>query len=121
MEGEDLSMPKTIKVGVITQEDGAHLPDYFGSLAKIEEAEAVALADPSGKSADAARQALGGKLKDVYKDPADLLKRFEPHLAVVSLEAVAAPPAIDAALDAGCHVFAEKPSCTRAADYEKLV
>jgi predicted dehydrogenase len=38
----------------------------------------------------------------------------------VSLEAVAAPPAIDAALDAGCHVFAEKPSCTRAADFEKL-
>jgi len=32
-------MPKTIKVGVITQAEGAHLPDYFGSLAKIEEAE----------------------------------------------------------------------------------
>jgi predicted dehydrogenase len=114
-------MPKTIKVAVITQDEGAHLPDYFGSLAKIDEAESVALADPSGKSADAARKALGDKLKDVYKDPADLLKRFEPHMAVVSLEAVAAPPAIDAALDAGCHVFAEKPSCTRAADYEKLV
>src|SRR5262249_51357995 len=29
-------------------------------------------------------------------------------------------PVIGAALDAGCHVFAEKPSCTRAEDYEKL-
>src|SRR5215472_10494453 len=101
-------MPKTIKVGVITQAEGAHLPDYFGALAKIDDAEAVALADPSGKSADAARRALGDKLREVFKDPAEMLRRFEPHLAVVSLEAVQAPPAIAAALDAGCHVFAEK-------------
>src|SRR5262249_29142419 len=45
---------------------------------------------------------------------------FEPQLAVVSLEAVQAPPAVAAALEAGCHVFAEKPSCTRAEDFEKL-
>ena len=113
-------MPKTIKVGVITQADGAHLPDYFAALAKIEEAGAVSLADSSGKTADAARKALGDKLTETFKDPAELLKRFEPHLAVVSLEAVAAPPAIGAALDAGCHVFAEKPSCTRAEDFAKL-
>jgi len=114
-------MPKAIKVGVITQADGAHLADYFAALARIDEAVAVALADPSGKSADGARKALGDKLKEVFKDPADLLKRFEPKMAVVSLEAAKAPPVIGAALDAGCHVFAEKPSCTRAADFEKLV
>jgi predicted dehydrogenase len=113
-------MPKTIKVGVITQEQGAHLPDYFGSLAKIDEAEAVAVADPSGKAVDMARTALGEKLKEVHKDPAELLRRFEPQLVIVSLEAVAAPQVIGAALDAGCHVFAEKPSCTRAEDFEKL-
>src|SRR5262249_39207240 len=82
--------------------------------------EAVALADPSGKSADGARKALGDKLREVFKDPAVMLKRFEPQMAVVSLEAAEAPPTIGAALDAGCHVFAEKPSCTRAADFEKL-
>jgi hypothetical protein len=71
-------MPKTIKVGVITQAGGAHLTDYFASLAMIDEAEAVALADPSGKSTDGARKALGDKLKDVFTDPADLLKRFLP-------------------------------------------
>jgi predicted dehydrogenase len=111
---------KTIKVAVITQPQGAHLPDYFGSLAKIEEAEAVALVDPTGKTVDAARKALGDKLKEVFKDSADMLKRFEPHLAVVSLEAVEAPPVIDLALESGCHVFAEKPSCTRAEDFAKL-
>ena len=42
-------------------------------------------------------------------------------MALVSLEAVEAPKIIDAALDAGSHVFAEKPSCTRAADFAKLV
>jgi UDP-N-acetyl-2-amino-2-deoxyglucuronate dehydrogenase len=114
-------MPKSIKVGIITQADGAHLPDYFNSLAKIEEAEAVALADPSGKSEEMARKALGDKLKGVYKDGADMLKRFEPQMVVVSLEAVAAPPVIRSALEAGCHVFAEKPSCTNAEDYAKLV
>jgi predicted dehydrogenase len=113
-------MPKSIKVAVITQADGAHLPDYFESLAKIEEADTVALADPSGKSAAIARKALGDKLKDVYKDHADLLKRFEPGMVIVSLEAVEAPPVIRAALEAGCHVFAEKPSCTRAEDFAKL-
>jgi predicted dehydrogenase len=113
-------MPKTIKVGVITQEQGAHLDDYFRSLARIEEAEWVALVDPSGKSVDAARKALGEKLKEVFKEPAPMLKRFEPGLVIVSLEAAAAPPVISTVLDAGCHVFAEKPSCTRAVDFEKL-
>jgi predicted dehydrogenase len=113
-------MPKSIKVAVITQADGAHLPDYFGSLARIEEADAIALSDPSEESVEAARKALGDKLKDVYKDSHELLKKFGPQMAVVSLEASAAPLAINAALDAGCHVFAEKPSCTRAEDYEKL-
>lgn len=113
-------MPKTIKVGVITQEQGAHLPDYFGSLAKIDEAESVALSDPSGKTVAMARKALGAKLKEVFKSPGELLKKYEPQLCIVSLEAVEAPPAIDAALEAGAHVFAEKPSCTRAIDFEKL-
>src|SRR5262249_12465711 len=102
-------------------QDGAHLADYFGSLAKIDEAESVALVDPSGKSEAAAKKALGAKFHKSYKDRATMLKEFAPHLVVVSVEASAAPAAIDPALEAGCHVFAEKPSCTRAADFEKLV
>jgi UDP-N-acetyl-2-amino-2-deoxyglucuronate dehydrogenase len=113
-------MPKTIKVGVITQAEGAHLSDYFSSLAKIEEAEAVALSDPSEKSVEMARKALGDKLKVIYRDPGEMLKTFGPQMVVVSMEAVAAPLVIGTALEAGCHVFAEKPSCTRAEDFEKL-
>jgi predicted dehydrogenase len=41
-------------------------------------------------------------------------------LALVTLEAVQAPPVIRAALEANCHVLAEKPSCVRAEDFEPL-
>jgi len=37
------------------------------------------------------------------------------------MEAVLAPPVIHAALDAGCHVLAEKPACVRPADFAPLV
>src|SRR5205814_9624596 len=81
----------------------------------------VFLADASGKSEAAARKALGTKLKVTYKDAGELLKQAQPHLVIVSMESAQAPPMIDAALEAGCHVVAEKPSCVRAADMERLV
>ena len=36
------------------------------------------------------------------------------------MEAALSPPVIAAALDAGCHVLAEKPSCVRLSDFEPL-
>jgi predicted dehydrogenase len=114
-------MPKTITVGVITHAQGAHLDAYFAALAQSEETGAVVLSDPSGQTVARARKALGNKLKETFKDPGTLLKQHQPAMALVSMEAALAPPAIDQALEAGCHVFAEKPSCVRAADFEKLV
>jgi predicted dehydrogenase len=114
-------MPNTIQVGVITNAEGAHLDLYFQALAKTEEASAVLLADPSGQTAARARKALGAKLLGVYKDAGDMLRKGRPQMALVSLEAALAPPAIDQALDAGCHVLAEKPACVAAAAFEKLV
>jgi predicted dehydrogenase len=114
------AMAKTIKVGVITHAQGAHLDAYFGALAQIEEVEAVALADPSGKTSALARKTLGTKLGKTYQDSNELLREFQPAMALISMEAALAPPALDAALEAGCHVFAEKPSCVRAADFAKL-
>jgi UDP-N-acetyl-2-amino-2-deoxyglucuronate dehydrogenase len=114
-------MPKTIQVGLITNAEGAHVDAYLPSLARTEEAAGVALADPSGKMVARARAALGKKLRSVHKDAGDLLKTVRPQMALVSLPADVAPAAIDQALESGCHVFAEKPSCVRAADFEKLV
>jgi predicted dehydrogenase len=114
-------MPKTIKVAVLTNAEGAHLGAYLPALAKTEEVESVVLADASGRIAAQAEKALGAKLKATYKSEAELLKKEQPHMALVSLEARLAPPVIDAALEAGCHVLCEKPSCVRAEDFAPLV
>lgn len=114
-------MPNTIKVGVLTQDDGAHLPEYFGALAQTPEVERVAVADASGKSFKLARELLGDKLTGTYDDHGKLLREFRPPLAVVTVEPVLSPPVIDAALEAGCHVLSEKPGCIAARDFEPLV
>jgi predicted dehydrogenase len=114
-------MPNSITVGVITHAQGAHLDNYFAALAQTEEAEAVFVADPSGQTLERAKKNLGAKLKATFKDVATMLRQQRPGMVLVSMEAAQAPPAIDAALEAGCHVFCEKPSCVRAADFVALV
>jgi len=114
-------MPKTIQVGVITNAEGAHLDAYYSSLAKTDEVAGVALVDPSGKTVARARKALGRKLQGVHKDAGEMLKTVRPPMALVSLPADVAAAAIDQALEAGCHVFAEKPACVQAAEFDKLV
>lgn len=110
-----------ISVGVITHAQGAHLGAYFDALAACEEVDDVVLSDPSGRSYGPARKALGEKLAATYESREAMLREAAPDLALVSYEAVKAPPEIDAALEAGCHVFAEKPACVRVGDFEKLV
>ncbi len=114
-------MPKTIPVALVTNAEGSHLDQYLAALSAIEEAESVALLDPSGAQEERTRKALGKKLQAVYKEPADLYAKFRPALALVTLEARLTPPAIDLALNADCHVLAEKPACIRAEDFAPLV
>ena len=64
-----------IRAGVITEDGGAHLPNYFASLAQTEEVASVALSDPSGESEPLARQMLGAKLIAVYKDAGAMLRQ----------------------------------------------
>ncbi len=109
-----------ITVAVLTNTGGAHLDAYLSGLAEIVEAESVVVVDPSGASEAAARKTLGAKLKNFERDHAKALSDHKPTLALVTLEAVQAPPVIQAALEANCHVLAEKPSCVRAADFESL-
>src|SRR5205823_4926505 len=67
-------MPKSITVGVITQAQGAHLDSYFAALAQTEEAGTVVLADPSGKTVERAKKALGDKLKETFKKARDIVR-----------------------------------------------
>jgi hypothetical protein len=46
-----------------------------------------------------------------------MLRNSEPPLTVAGLQAVQAPPGIDATLDTGWTVFAETVSCTEADDF----
>ncbi len=111
---------KQISVGLITNADGAHLAAYLGALAAIGEVEAVYLADASGGTVAEATQKLGAKLKGTFQDTPTMLREAKPAMALVTLEAALSPPAIAAALDAGCHVLAEKPACVQAADFAAL-
>lgn len=113
-------MPESIKVVLVTNQDGAHLDSYYAALAATREADGVALVDPSGSKVDAARKVLGPKLQATFKDAADAYAKFQPTMALVSLESGLSPAAIDQALEANCHVMAEKPACLRAVDFEKL-
>ncbi len=114
-------MPKAIPVAIVTNADGTHLDLWLPSLAAIEEVDSVAYVDPSGATVAQARKLLGAKLREVHKNAADMYKKFRPTLAVVSLEPRLSPPAIDAALDANCHVLSEKPGCVRVEDFTPLV
>jgi predicted dehydrogenase len=112
--------PKRIKAAMITEAGGAHQNFYLESLGLAEEVGSVALCDPSGESEAMARKFLGGKLTAVYRDLPSLLAKERPDLALISMEGVTSPPAIEAALDAGCQVLAEKPACVRLEDFERL-
>ena len=109
-----------LRVGVITQEKGPHLSAYLRSLAQIDGVRAVGISDGSGATFTSARDALGAKVT-TFRDHDRMLREFRPRAAVISLAAHKAPPLIRKALEAGCHVLAEKPSCTRAEDFEPLV
>jgi len=113
-------MADRIKVGLLTHAGGAHVKAYLQGLAATDECSQVVLADPDQHfQADA--QQLGKKLGRTYLDYRELLSVERPEMVLVSMEAKLAPPVIDAALDAGCHVFAEKPSCVRPDDFAPLV
>ncbi len=114
-------MPEKIKVGLLTHTGGAHVDAYLAALAAAEECDAVVLGDPDAKWEEAARRVLGKKLTHVSRDVGQLLTDERPQMALVTMEARLAPPVIDAALDAGCHVFAEKPACVRPDDFARLV
>jgi predicted dehydrogenase len=106
---------------VMTQANGPHLEAYLSALAASSEVDGVCVADAAGVSFGAAQKILGAKLTGTGTDAAALIRVHKPRFALVTMEAVLAPPAIEVALENGCHVLCEKPACVRVADFERLL
>lgn len=109
---------KGCEVALLTHADGPHLSAYIEGLSKTPEVAKVWLADPASEAP--VRKGLGDRLAGVFQTPAELFRAQRPHLAIIPMEAKLAPPVIDGALNAGCHVMAEKPACVRAEDFAPL-
>tara|TARA_R110002111_G_scaffold257026_1_gene324936 strand:- start:76173 stop:77213 length:1041 start_codon:yes stop_codon:yes gene_type:complete len=108
-------------VALFINETSPHLGAYFPALAACEEVSEVILCDEGQKHVTEARQKLGEKLTRVYDNPDELFKKEKPDMALIAMEAVQSPAAIDRALEHGCPVFAEKPACISIDQFEALV
>ena len=108
-------------VALIISETSPHLGAYFPALASSEDIKEIVLSDEGHKHTALAKEKLGDKLTRVYDNPSQLFEKEKPDMALVTLEAIKAPAAIDMALEHGCHVFAEKPACTSIDQFEALV
>ena len=109
-----------MKVAVLTHAGGAHLSAYFSALAESKDCDEVVIADPDNHWADDARKFLGEKLTRSYTKYAELLEKESPELCVVTMEARLASQVIEAGLESGSHVFAEKPGCVTLQQFEEL-
>ena len=114
-------MPKQVTVALVTNRTGAHIGAYLNAMRDTKACGTVVMADPDNRWTEAARKTLGPKLKAVHADAKVMLAKDKPAMAIVSMEAKAAPAAIDQVLEGGCHVFAEKPACVRTEDFAPLI
>lgn len=116
-----LAAEKQIGVALLTHVAAPHLASYLDGLAATREVAQVYLSDPEGEVEPSARKVLGARLAGVFRSPSDLFAQHKPGMALITMEAAVTPPAVTAALAAGCDVLAEKPACTRLQDFEALV
>ncbi len=116
----------SLAIAFLSHASGPHLDAYLLALAAAPEVSKVFYGDPSASTFELAKSKLGDKLVSTQRDYADALAHAKPDastaaMALIAVEAVLAPPVIDAALEKGCHVMAEKPACVSARDFAPLV
>lgn len=112
-------MPTPLRAAILAETESAHVENYVRAAAAATGVEQVGMVDPAGAWLALGNQLAPGRFHGFRSVP-DLLARGRPDLAIVSYAADRSPPAIAAALEAGCHVLAEKPACTRPADFARL-
>ena len=111
---------RTLNAVVFTGAGALHLELYFEALALTGEIAGVYICDESGRSEPLARKLLGNKLRGIFKDRSGLPAEVKQGLAIVTMPPTGTPAAVEAALDVGCNVVAEKPGFLHAEDFDRL-
>ena len=93
--------------------------EHLRALAKVPQAQVVAVFDPSEAAGKAAAQDL--QAPQAYTDLDALLKTEKPEYVVVASPALYHAPQSIAAFEAGAHVLCEKPLCMDRAEAEFIV
>jgi predicted dehydrogenase len=112
-----VSEARTVRVGVVGCGRAARI--HVGRLAALPGVSLAGLTDPDRQAAEALAAAVGGV--PVYEDHQALLESAPPEVvAIFTPHRAHYRPAMDA-LQAGCHVFVEKPLSTNAQEAADLV
>ena len=112
-------MSDPLRVALITEPTSWHRQKLIDALSADEVGE-VAVADATGATFDEVRAGAGPKLQATYTDLDRMLREFNPDAALVTLEPWRMPAAIKQALEAGVHVYHEKPGYVDIDDYREI-
>ena len=106
---------------VMEADEQGHRAFFLQALRDLDLVDSVTVVDESGGTFAEARETLGPKLRSTHHELTDGLDEAAPDLAIVSLIAAHAPPAVRHCLEGGCHVMVEKPACTHPDQFADLV
>lgn len=106
---------------VMEADEQGHRAFFLQALRELDLVASVSVVDESGGTFAEAQDTLGPKLLGTHHELSEGLAEAAPDLAIVSLIAANAPPAVRRCLDAGCHVMVEKPACTHPDQFAELV
>ena len=105
-------MSDKVRVAVITEPTAWHRGALIDALHNEEVGE-VAVGDVTGGTFDEVREGGAGKVAATYTDLDALYRDFQPQAVLITMEPWRMPPVITQALEAGAHVFHEKPGFVR--------
>ena len=112
-------MSDPLRVAMITEPTAWHRQKLIDALSTDAVGE-VAVADATGATFDEVRDSAGHKLHATYTDLDQMYREFKPDAALITMEPWRMPAAIKQALEAGVHVYHEKPGFVDIEDYREI-
>ena len=112
-------MSKKLRVAVVNEPTAWHRSAQIDALLNDEVGE-VAAADATGGTFADIREGAGDKVHATYTDLDEMYREFAPDAVLITMEPWRMPAAITQALEAGAHVFHEKPGYVDIDDYRAI-